>query len=53
MVANQQDVQKVVRLATTLARQVGKLIGIVEALEFRVAALERKTKLDAQYPREV
>ena len=44
MVANQQDVQEIVRLTATLARQVGKLVDIVERLELRVAALERKAR---------
>lgn len=52
MVANQQDVQEVANLATTLAQEVGKLLDIVEGLKFRIAALERKARQDAQYPRE-
>ncbi len=52
MVANQQDVQEIASLAAALTREVGKLLNIVEGLEFRIATLERKAKLDVQYPRE-
>jgi hypothetical protein len=52
MVANQQDVQEIANLAAQLARQVEKLLDIVEGLEFRIATLERKAKLNDQYPRE-
>lgn len=44
MVASQQDVQEIANLAATLARQVAKLLEIVEGLEFRIATLERKAR---------